>query len=161
MIRWKKNGKARPSLSSCEWASRLGLIFTLALLLCGIAKAQNQRPASAVSSELGQDNMSLVAASAADIEAVLVKDAGLMVELKAWVAKDATDHGQIVSETDLTNDAIFDRLESNIRFRSVATRLLQHYGYLVPIINPESRQGKEQELLRKERLSSKFISSAM
>ncbi len=49
-------------------------------------------------------NLSRVAASAAEIKAVLVKDAGLMVELKHWVAKDATDHGQIVGDSDLTNE---------------------------------------------------------
>ncbi len=104
------------------------------------------------SSELGQENMSLVAASPADIKTVLVKDAGLMVELKRWVAKDATDQGQIVSESDLTNDAIFDRLETDVRFRSIATLLLQRYGYLVPKVNPDSELGKEQDLLVQERV---------
>ena len=80
--------------------------------------------------------MSLVAASAADIKTVLVKDTGLMVELKRWVAKDATDHGQIIDESDLTDDAIFTRLEADVQFRSVATLLVQRYGYLVPKINP-------------------------
>ena len=106
----------------------------------------------AAPSELSHENMSLVAASAADVKAVLVKDAGLMVELKRWVAKDATDHGQIISETDLTNDAIYDRLESDVRFRSIATLLLQRYGYLVPKVNPDSQAGKEQELLVQERV---------
>jgi len=45
---------------------------------------------------LALQNLSRVAASAAEIKGVLVKDAGLMVELKHWVARDATDHGQIV-----------------------------------------------------------------
>ncbi len=44
--------------------------------------------------------MALVGASAAEVKTVLVKDPGLMVELKRWVAKDATDHGQIIAETD-------------------------------------------------------------
>ena len=57
----------------------------------------------------------------------------------------------MVSESDLTNDAIFDRLESDVRFRSVATQLLQRYGYLVPQINPESDAGKQQGLLIQER----------
>ena len=33
------------------------------------------------------------------------KDSGLMVELKRWVAKDATDHGQIPGESDLSDYA--------------------------------------------------------
>ena len=76
-----------------------------------------------------------VAASASDIKAVLLKDTGLLVELKRWVAKDATGHGQIVSDADLTDDAMFDRLETDVAVRSVATWLVQKYGYLVPKLN--------------------------
>ena len=130
----------------------VGSILVLIFLCSAVVRAQNQRPAPMVSSELGQENMSLVAASAADIKAVLLTDTGLMVELKRWVAKDATDHGQIVSESDLTNDAIFDRLETDVKFRSVATLLVQRYGYLVPKVNPDSALGKEQELLVQERV---------
>jgi polysaccharide biosynthesis/export protein len=131
---------------------RAGSVLCIALISCCISRAQDRRQAPMPSSELGQANMSLVAASPADIKAVLVKDVGLMVELKRWVAKDATDQGQIVSESDLTNDAIFDRLQTDVRFRSIATLLLQHYGYLVPKVNPDSELGKEQELLVQERV---------
>src|SRR5215472_14808354 len=103
-------------------------------------------------SDLGRDNQNRVAASAAEIKIVLLKDPGLMVELKRWVAKDATDHGQIVGDEDLTNEAIFDRLNSDVQFRSVATLLVQRYGYLVPKLNPDSDAGKEHELLIQERV---------
>ena len=114
-------------------------------------RAQDVRLAPPLSSELGHQNLSRVAASAADIKAVLVKDAGLMVEIKRWLAKDATGHGQIISESDLNDDAIFDRLESDLEFRSVATTILQKYGYLVPTVNPNSRAAKEQDFLFQER----------
>jgi polysaccharide export outer membrane protein len=104
------------------------------------------------SSELARENLSRVAASAAEIKTILVKDTGLMVELKRWVAKDATSQGQIISEADLTDDAIFDRLQADVQFRSIATQLVQRYGYLVPQVNPDSAAGKEQELLVKERV---------
>jgi glycosyltransferase involved in cell wall biosynthesis len=129
-----------------------GAVLCLALVFCCNTRAQDRRQAPMPSSELGQENMSLVAASPADIKAVLTENAGLMVELKRWVAKDATDHGQIVSESDLSNDAIFDRLQTDVRFRGIATLLLQHYGYLVPKVNPDSELGKEQELLVQERM---------
>jgi polysaccharide export outer membrane protein len=118
---------------------------------CGAMRAQNQRPAPTIGSDLGRDNLSRVAASAAELKAVLLTEVGLMVELKRWVAKDATDHGQIISDSDLTNDAIFERLESDIRFRSVATMIVQKYGFLVARVNPLSELGKEQELLVQER----------
>jgi polysaccharide biosynthesis/export protein len=113
--------------------------------------AQNQRSASIPSSDLGRDNLSRVAASATELKAVLIKDPGLMVELKRWVAKDATDHGQVISDSDLTNDAIFERLENDSQFRSLATATVQKYGYLLPRVNPDSELGKERELLIQER----------
>lgn len=111
--------------------------------------AQPVRPPEAA--DLAKDNLQRVAASAAQIQAVLVKDPGILVELKRWVAKEATDSGQVVDDADLTDQAIFDRLDRDVPFRSVATRLLQKYGYLLPSINPDSEIGKQQEIVLKER----------
>src|SRR5437763_17092500 len=58
----------------------------------------------AEASELAIENASRVAASSAQIKAVLVKDTGLLVELKRRVAKDATDSGQVVEDADLSDD---------------------------------------------------------
>jgi protein involved in polysaccharide export with SLBB domain len=142
-----------------------GILATgLGLGLCVPARAQDQdndshatsqsypRPVrQAQLSELSKENSDRVAASAPQIRAVLVKDTGLLVELKRWVAKEATDSGQIIDDSLLTDDAIFSRLERDVAFRSVATRLVQRYGYLLPSVNPDSPIGKEQELVLKER----------
>src|SRR5215469_3749436 len=114
--------------------------------------AQNQNRAPLQTSDLGWENQSRVAASASEIKPLLLKDTGLMVELKRWVAKDASDHGQIITDADLTNDAIFDRLENDVLFRAIATLLLQKYGYLVPQVNPNSDLAKEQQALMQERI---------
>ena len=137
-----------------EICAGLWSLLALLLLFCPLASAQNRPLASAPMppSDLARQNMEQVAASATQIESVLHKDAGLMVELKRWVARDATDHGQLVSDSDLTDQAIYDRLETDLHFRSVATILLQQYGYLLPQVNPDSPQGKEQELLIQERV---------
>src|SRR5215475_4506596 len=103
------------------------------------------------SPDFARDNLNRVAASAAQVRAVLAKDVGLMVELKRWVAREASDNGQVVDDSNLTDQAIFDRLEQDVVFRSVATRLLQRYGYLLPAANPDSDLGKEKELILKER----------
>src|ERR1700738_2292579 len=135
------------------------LCFLSVLLLCAsLARAQERQSGTGQISELGRENLSRAAASATDIKAVLIKDAGLMVELKRWVAKDATGHGQIISDSDLTDEAIFDRLEMDVQFRSVATLLVQRYGYLVPKLNPESEAAKERELLVQER--TKWLAQA-
>ena len=138
--------------------------LTLAVFFCPLAHAQLQsdrprRPSEQGRNEYGveqapdltQENLGRVAASAIQIRSVLVKNEGLMVELKRWVAKEATDSGQIVEDSNLTDQAIFERLEQDIKFRSVATRLLQRYGYLMPTPNPESDFAKQKELVLKER----------
>jgi len=114
--------------------------------------AQTRPQAPLQQSDLGRQNMEHVAASVGQLVAILHRDAGLMVELKRWIAKDATDHGQLISDSDLTDEAIFDRLESDVTFRSVATALVQKYGYLQPSVNPDSPMAKQQELLMIERV---------
>jgi protein involved in polysaccharide export with SLBB domain len=155
-----KEGKAGKMFSLV----RLSLCFVLAstFFVCVSAKAQENnrqrtsrtdspihRPAEP--SDLAKDNFDRVAASAAQVREVLVKDAGILVELKRWVAKEATDNGQIVEDSSLTDDAIFERLEKDIVFRSLATRLVQRYGYLLPSVNPNSDAAKEQDYVLKER----------
>src|SRR5216110_420788 len=141
-------------------------IFCLALtfLFCASGFAQQQGDRQRKRSEQGrneygdeqssgltQENLGRVAASAGQIGSVLVRDEGLMVELKRWVAKEASDSGQVVEDSNLSDQAIFVRLEQDVAFRSVATRLLQRYGYLIPSPNPDSDFAKEKELVLKER----------
>lgn len=128
--------------------------FSIAMgLSIGLSLFAQTPPQTRVSeSELSRQNMAQVAASVGQIVAILHRDPGLMVELKRWIAKDATDHGQLISESDLTDEAILDRLENDTSFRSEATDLLQKYGYLQPNVNPESTLAKEQELLMRERV---------
>jgi hypothetical protein len=123
-----------------------GSLLLVLAFSCAV-NAQQKNNNTTTTSELATQNLSRVAATTAEIKSVLLKDSGLMVELKRWVAKDATDHGQIVSDADLTNDNIYERLEMDVQFRSVATTLLQRYGYLIPKLNPESDAAKEHELL--------------
>jgi protein involved in polysaccharide export with SLBB domain len=112
----------------------------------------SSRPSNREISSLEKQNLGRVAASAAQLREVLVKDPGLMVELKRWIATEASDNGQIVNDDNLSDDAVFDRLANDLAFRSVATRLVQRYGYLRPAVNPDSEMGKEQDLLIKERV---------
>jgi len=141
----------------------LVLISLVALMFCVEVRAQGNdrrresRDAvasvrSAESSDLAKENLERVAASAAQLQGVLAKDPGILVELKRWAAKEASDNGQVVEDALLTDQAIFDRLEHDIAFRSVATRLVQHYGYLLPSVNPESEIAKEHDLVLKERV---------
>jgi len=142
------------------------ILFSLALtfLFCApvLAHQQDERARPAIqqgrseygveqSPDLSRENLDRVAASATDIRGVLSWNQGLLVELKRWVAKEATDNGQVVEDSKLTDQAIFDRLERDITFRSIATRLLQRYGYLMPTLNPDSDTAKEKQLVLQER----------
>ncbi len=98
-----------------------------------------------------EQEKSRVAAPAEQIRIILVKDPGLLVELERLVEREAISNGQLVEDSDLTQEAIFERLDNDIAFRAAATRLLQHYGYLLPTVNPNSEIGKEQDLVLKER----------
>src|SRR5579859_7059217 len=134
----------------------------IVLILCRSAYGQinenprtqppaSQRNGATELTDLAKDNLDRVAASSIQIRGVLLKDVGLLVELKRWVAKDATDNGQVVQDSDLSEEAIFERLDRDVAFRSVATRLLQRYGYLLPAPNPDSSFAKEQDFVLKER----------
>ena len=102
-------------------------------------------------SELTSENLSRVGASAAQLRTIFAKDPGLLVELKRWIAEEAGEYGQVVDDASLSDLAVFERLERDPAFRSVATRLVQKYGYLLPVINPTSDMAKEQDLVIKER----------
>ncbi len=115
------------------------------------AHNQSQRDANQNLSELEKGNLARVAASAPQVQEVLLKEPGILVELKRIVAKEASQNGQIVDDSLLADQAIFDRLESDIVFRSIATQLVQKYGYLLPNVNPDSPLAKQQEQILKER----------
>lgn len=137
-------------VSSAAWTwGRRFLIGIFLACLVGFPGARAAQQPQETPSDWATDNLDQVSASAAQIRDVLAKDPGLMVELKRLMAKQAMDKGQIVEESDFTDSAIFDRLASDPKFRALATRLLQRYGYLTPQPTPQSPVGQEQELLRK------------
>ena len=137
---------------------RPGALFASVAILCSFAltgaRAQNyEQPPDPLkrTSDLTVRNLSHVAASVAELKVILAGDPGLMVELKRLYAKDASEHGQIVADADLTDASMFEKLEKDVPFRSEATLLVQKYGYLVPKLNPESEMAREQELVVQER----------
>jgi protein involved in polysaccharide export with SLBB domain len=126
-------------------------LLTLTLLLAQGALSQESHPQSTSSTELGRENLARVAASVQEIKLLLLKDSGLLLEVRRWMAKEATSNGQVINDMDLTEDAIFDRLVTDLPFRSAITLILQKYGHLIPKLNPESEAAKERELVLQER----------
>lgn len=110
-----------------------------------------EREPQEVQSELTTQNYDRVAASAPQLKEVLIADAGIMVEVKRMIAKEASDNGQLVRDSDLTDQAVFDRLEMDVKFRSSVTKLVRRYGYLKPQYNPLSEEARQQEFVLRER----------
>jgi protein involved in polysaccharide export with SLBB domain len=107
-----------------------------------------RRPSS---SDLVSENLARVAATAEQILAAVNRDSGLMVELKTIYAQEAGMHGQVLEEKDLTDAAVEARLRQDLRLRTLATKLLQRYGYLLPRINPNSDMAEERALYLRQR----------
>ena len=104
-------------------------------------------------SYLNEDILDRVGASAAQIQEALLKNPRILMEVKRWVAKDAADNGQVVTDSDLTDQAIFDRLQSDSEFRAVATQILERSSH--PAAKPsaglqttQKQKGAPQESLR-------------
>ena len=121
------------------------LLAAAAPLLAQQPETPARRPAQAPINIIA-DNVNRAAATAAQLLEILNKDAGLMVEFKQLVAREAGVNGQILEEGDLDEAAIAERLRSDLRARVLATALLRKYGYLVPKINPESDLAAEHNL---------------
>ena len=66
------------------------------------------------------DNSDRVAATPQQILEILNRDAGLMVELKRWIARDAGESGQNLEESGLSEDALAQRLIQDLGTRVTA-----------------------------------------
>ncbi len=123
-------------------------------------KATELRPPQERVTDWATDNLEMVAATTEQIREILTKNVGLMVELKHLMAQQAIEKGQILAPDDMTDLAIYERLANDLRFRGLATRLLQRYGYLAPEFNPQSAKGREQELIMRAKAEQIARSSA-
>jgi capsule polysaccharide export protein KpsE/RkpR len=93
-------------------ALRLATLASLAALTITARAQENDRQRarrdgspvyrSSEDSHLARLNLDRVAASATQIRDVLLRDPGMLVEVKKWVAKQATDNGQVVEDSTLT-----------------------------------------------------------
>ena len=102
------------------------IVFATTSIWCTLAAAQtpSARPgnqAVKAPSEYAQQprpeqdpgTRSRVAAPVEQIRAVLTKDPGMLVELERVIEREAISKGQLVEDSDLTEQAIFDRLDED------------------------------------------------
>jgi protein involved in polysaccharide export with SLBB domain len=129
------------------------VLIALGFLVTDRANGQSQPEKSNTNrtDELVRKNLSHVAATPGQIEEILQRDAGLLLEVKNLLARRAAEQGRLLTDDDLTDTAVFDLLRADTQFRSAVTKLLQRYGYLVPDLNPDSQMGKQQDYLMQQR----------
>ncbi|GAC1617528.1 MAG: hypothetical protein NVS9B13_04350 [Candidatus Acidiferrum sp.] len=144
----KRGGK---SFQKSLWPAKMrvwGQVLGLSAVSCfsnGTAWAQSSP------TDIVADNLDRVAATVGQILEVLGQDAGLMVEMKRVLALDAGAGGQLLEESDLSDAAVSERLQQDLRTRVLATRLLRRYGHLLPKASPESEAAGEQRALQQAR----------
>ena len=73
-----------------ELQALVGIVILLAWPISTFSQTRQTKPVS--QSELARQNMAHVAADTQQLALILHRDTGLMVEVKRWIAKDATDH---------------------------------------------------------------------
>ncbi len=152
------------SLGLCIWMSASGVAFAqekATVSEWGKEKEANKQSTQQIvgrgarrAADLAADNLDRVAATAAQILEFLNRDAGLMVEFKQLLAQDAGADGQLLDESDLTDMAVTERLNEELRARVLATKLLRRYGYLLPKVNPDSDLAAEHNLVLQDRASA-------
>lgn len=150
----------RPIVRLRQFHPWLCILLLISVLMLSLASAQSSPQAQPALSELMQKNLSHVGAASSEIEPVLRANPGLLLELKAWVAREAANQGRLLTDSDLADSSIFERLRADAGFRSIATRLLQRYGYLGPELNPDSPAGKQQDYVMKERTKRQLAEAA-
>src|SRR5260370_42103822 len=112
-------------------AVRCMALLTLCQLMHGqtndssrVQPAVSRTNRMADASDLANDNFNHVAASAIQIRTVLLKDAGLLVEMKRRMPKEATDSGQVVEDTTHTDQANFIRLALAVALPTITSHML-------------------------------------
>jgi len=124
--------------------------FLFFLVLCVPVRAQE----NAEPSYLSEDILDRAEASANQIQEALQKNPSALQELKRWAAKDAADNGQVATDSDLTDQAISDRLQSDSEFRAVAAEILERSSH--PAAKPSAglQTTQKQETAPQEPLRS-------
>ena len=111
-------------------------------LVCLPVQAQAQSALLMRISNLSYENLSRSAAPVLSIGTVPSEDPEPMLELKHSVTKDAADDCQIVSDFEVSDDAIYQRLQTVVQFCSVATRPRKRHGNLAPNRNANPEAGE-------------------
>lgn len=97
----------RATLRKGEGMSRIGkLLGSLAIALILVFSVPLRAQENVEPSHLNEDILDRVGASAAQIQEALLKDPRTLMEVKRWVAKDTADNGQVVTDSDLTDQAV-------------------------------------------------------
>src|SRR5438067_4428524 len=96
----------------------------LSLFLCATSAAplhaQTERPANS-NGRAAEQAEQLVSLSADTIEGMLLREPGLLLEVKKALVRKAYEEGRLLDPADLTDDALFELLRDDNDVRILAT----------------------------------------
>ncbi len=98
--------------------------------------------------------------AADQILAILRDQPGLVLEIKKDLIRRAYQQGRILTEEDLTDDALYSLIESDARIRAIATREIESRGYLPLRPTKAELERQERERLARDIQRQKALAAA-
>jgi polysaccharide biosynthesis/export protein len=125
------------SIPSCK--TQISIILLSGILLAGMSQAQDsnysaypKRTSAAPdsSSRAEREAEQLVSLSAEKIITLLNEEPGLLLEVKKTLVRKAYEQGRILNAQDLTDEALFRLIDSDVNIRILITREIERRQYV-------------------------------
>lgn len=118
------------------------VVLSLCLWQCGEAYSQVKRPVNP-KARAEQEAERMVSLSAAAIQQILVREPGLLLEIKKALVRKAYEQGRLLDPADLTDNTLFALLQEDNNVRILATREIETRGYIRA--NPKSEEPRQKQ----------------
>jgi protein involved in polysaccharide export with SLBB domain len=148
----------KSSTSFFNLYARATSIAVIGLFTCTIAASQtytNRTPNSAIpepQSRAKEKADDIVSLSPDKIVSLLRQEAGLLLQVKKELVKQAYAQGRILGAEDLTDESLFRLIEQDERVRITATREIEERGYIS--VNPTREEVQAQN---EKRYATKWV----
>jgi protein involved in polysaccharide export with SLBB domain len=125
---------------------QISVVLGVCLWQCGEAYSQVKRPVNS-KDRAEREAEQMVSLSAAAIQQILVREPGLLLEVKKALVRKAYEQGRLLDPVDLTDDTLFALLQEDNNVRILATREIEARKYIrAKPKTDETRQNQEDEL---------------
>jgi protein involved in polysaccharide export with SLBB domain len=121
---------------------QISVVLGVCLWQCGEAYGQVKRPANS-KDRAEQQAEQMVSLSAAAIQQILVREPGLLLEVKKALVRKAYEQGRLLDPVDLTDETLFALLREDNNVRILATREIETRGYIQA--KPKSDESRQKQ----------------